>query len=176
MDFRLLLQGLCGTLGPRKRTVKDQRRLSSIILHAPKRPACPLGMIEGLASRYRVEECSFNTIFGSFQGHKIYASRKVAENIEKQTRYTAELYSVDIRQDQDIWLRKTSSPESSFSPDLSPLDKVEILVLDPQNIRVEFSQDRSISDISYLRGTTSNLSTRLSSMSTTSNRRLPHSK
>ena len=27
-------------------------------------------------SRFRVEECSFNTIFGPFQGHRIYASRK----------------------------------------------------------------------------------------------------
>jgi hypothetical protein len=49
-------------------------------------------MIEGLESRYRVEECSFNTIFGSYQGHRIFASRKVAEKIEKQTRYAAELY------------------------------------------------------------------------------------
>jgi hypothetical protein len=36
-------------------------------------------MIEGLESRYKVEEYSFNTIFGTFQGHRIYASRKVAE-------------------------------------------------------------------------------------------------
>jgi hypothetical protein len=36
--------------------------------------------------------------FGSFQGHKIYASREVAEKIEIQTRYAAELYNVDVRQ------------------------------------------------------------------------------
>jgi DNA polymerase I len=53
-----------------------------------------LEMIEALESRYKVEECSFNTIFGSFQGHRIFASRKVAEKIEKQTRYAAELYNV----------------------------------------------------------------------------------
>jgi hypothetical protein len=35
-------------------------------------------MIESLESQFRVEECSFNTIFGTFQGHRIYASRKVA--------------------------------------------------------------------------------------------------
>jgi hypothetical protein len=34
-------------------------------------------MIEALESRYRVEECSFNTIFGSFHGNRICASRKV---------------------------------------------------------------------------------------------------
>jgi hypothetical protein len=47
-----------------------------------------------------VEECSFNTISITFDGHRIYASRKVAEKIEVQTRYAAELYNVDARQDQ----------------------------------------------------------------------------
>jgi DNA polymerase I len=27
----------------------------------------------------QVEECSFNSIFGTFEGHRIFASRKVAE-------------------------------------------------------------------------------------------------
>jgi len=44
-----------------------------------KDPHAHLDLIEGLESCYRVEECSFNTIFGSFQGHRIYYSRKVAE-------------------------------------------------------------------------------------------------
>jgi DNA polymerase I len=43
-------------------------------------------MIQALESRFRVEECSFNSIFGTFEGHRIYASRKVAEKIEIQTR------------------------------------------------------------------------------------------
>jgi DNA polymerase, archaea type len=47
-------------------------------------------MIEGLKSRYRVEECIFNTIFGKFEGHKILAIRKVAEKIEVQIRYAAQ--------------------------------------------------------------------------------------
>jgi hypothetical protein len=42
-------------------------------------------------------------------GHRIYASRKVAEKIEKQTRYAAELYNVDVSKISDIWLRKTFS-------------------------------------------------------------------
>ncbi len=57
-----------------------------------KDPHAHWEMIEALESRYRVEECSFNTIFGYIQGHRIYASRKVAEKIEKQTRYTADLH------------------------------------------------------------------------------------
>jgi hypothetical protein len=57
-----------------------------------------LDMIEGLESRYRVGECSFNTIFGFFQGYKIFASRKVAEQIEKQTHYAAIPFSsLEIR-------------------------------------------------------------------------------
>jgi DNA polymerase I len=65
-------------------------------------------MIQALEGRFRVEECSFDTIFGSFEGHRIYASRKVAEKIEKQTRYAAELYNLDIRQDQRYLAEKGS--------------------------------------------------------------------
>ncbi|VVB63131.1 Uncharacterised protein [uncultured archaeon] len=57
-------------------------------------------MIQALESRFRVEECSFDSIFGTFEGHRIFASRRVAEKIEIQTRYAAELYNVDVRQDQ----------------------------------------------------------------------------
>jgi len=57
-------------------------------------------MIEALESCCKVEECSFKSIFGTFQGYRIYASRKVAEKIEIQTRYAAVLYNVDVRQGQ----------------------------------------------------------------------------
>jgi hypothetical protein len=46
-----------------------------------KDPHAHWEMIEGLESRYKVEECIFNTIFGSFQGYGIYASRRVAQKI-----------------------------------------------------------------------------------------------
>ena len=64
-----------------------------------KDPHAHREMIEALEDLYRVEECSFRTIFGTFQGHRIFAGRKVAEKIEIQTRYSAELYNVDVRQD-----------------------------------------------------------------------------
>ena len=88
-----------------------------------KDPHAHWDMIEGLASRYKVEECSFNTIFGKFEGHKIYASRKVAEKIEIQTKYAAELYNVDVRQDQRYLAEKDLFPcgdkdDSRFSPDI----------------------------------------------------------
>ena len=63
-------------------------------------PEAHVDMIEGLESRYKVEECSFRTIFGSLEGYRVFANRKVAENIEKQTRYEARLYNVDVRQDK----------------------------------------------------------------------------
>jgi DNA polymerase, archaea type len=91
-------------------------------------------MIEGLSSRYKVEECNFNTIFGTFQGHRIFAGRKVAEKIEIQTRYAAELYNVDVRQDQRYMAEKDLFPcgdsnESRFSPDFDvPLSTLEIYV------------------------------------------------
>jgi hypothetical protein len=40
---------------------------------------------------------SFNRLFGTFQGHRIYASRKVAEKLKKQTHDAADLYNVDVR-------------------------------------------------------------------------------
>ncbi len=64
-------------------------------------------MIEGLASRYKVEECSFNSIFGTFEGHRIYASRKVAEKIEIRTRYAAELFNVMSGRISGIWQKRT---------------------------------------------------------------------
>ena len=94
----------------------------SFYLHL-KDPHAHWEMIEGLSSRYKVEECNFNTIFGKFEGHRIYASRKVAEKIEVQTRYAAELYNVDVRQDQRYMAEKDLFPcgdrdESRFSPTL----------------------------------------------------------
>lgn len=77
-------------------------------------------MIQALESRFKVEECCFKSIFGTFEGHRIYASRKVAEKIEIQTKYAAELYNVDVRQDQRYLAEKDLFPcgdrdESRFS-------------------------------------------------------------
>jgi hypothetical protein len=73
-----------------------------------KDPHAHSEMIEGLKSRHRVEECSFNTIFGTFEGHRIYASRKVAEKIEVQTRCAAKLYNWRSCKIRVIWPRKIS--------------------------------------------------------------------
>ena len=75
-----------------------------------KDPHAHWEMIQALENRFRVEECSFNSIFGTFEGHRIYANRKVAEKIEIQTRYAAELYNVDVRQDQRYLAEKDLFP------------------------------------------------------------------
>ena len=110
-----------------------------------KDPHANWEMIEGLESRYRVEECSFNTILGSFQGHRIFASRKVAEKIEIQTRYVAELYNVDVRQDQRYLAEKELFPcgnrdDSRFSPDFEvPLSIMRMEVVGDPNIPRDIS-------------------------------------
>jgi len=43
-----------------------------------KDPPAQQEMIEALESCFKAEECSFRTIFGTFQDHSIYAGRKVA--------------------------------------------------------------------------------------------------
>jgi len=56
----------------------------SFCLHL-KDPPEHRGMIDALESRFKAEECSFRTIFGTLRGYRIDASHKVAEKIEIQT-------------------------------------------------------------------------------------------
>jgi len=84
-------------------------RISAAYMHL-KDPHAHWEMIQALEKRFRVEECSFNRIFGTFKCHRIYASRKVAEKIEIQTRYAAELYNVDVKQDQRYLAEKDLFP------------------------------------------------------------------
>jgi DNA polymerase, archaea type len=99
-----------------------------------KDPHAYTEMIEALESRYQAQECSFNTIFGPLDGYKIRGDRSVAEKIEKQTRYAADLYNVDVRRDQQYMAERDMFPcsemdESRFSPDFEiPLSCLEIEV------------------------------------------------
>jgi len=136
-----------------------ERGLSKVSVASPpsfymhlKDPHAHWEMIEGLGSRYKVEDCAFRTIFGTFQGFKIFASRTVAEKIEIQTQYAAELYNVDVRQDQRYMAEHDIFPcgdsgESRFSPDFDvPLTSMEIQVTgDP-------SMPREISCVQILDG------------------------
>ena len=106
---------------------------NSFYMHLRDPPAYRemLAALEGL---YRVEECDFKTIFGPLEGYRIFAGRKVAEKIEIQTRYSAQLYNVDIRNDQCYLAEHDLFPcgesdESRFSPDFAvPLTRMEVEV------------------------------------------------
>ena len=71
-------------------------------------------MLEALESLYRVEECSFSTIYGELNGYRICCNakeiRKLAEKIELQTRFQARLYNVDIRLDQRFFAERNLVP------------------------------------------------------------------
>ena len=109
-------------------------------------------MIEALETRFRTEECSFRTIFGILQGYRIYANRKVAEKIEIQTRYAAELYNVDVRQDQRYMAEHDIFPcgdrdESRFSPDFEvPLTSLEIQVVGDPSMPAEINRVEILND------------------------------
>jgi DNA polymerase, archaea type len=136
-------------------------------------PSAHREMIETLESRFEAEECSFRTIFGTFQGHRIHTGRKVAEKIEIQTHHQAELYNVDVRQDQRYMAEHDIFPcgdgdESRFCPDFEvPLSGLEIQVagdpsmpkeissvevLDGHRRRLEGSERQVISDLIDLVG------------------------
>ncbi len=109
-------------------------------------------MIEALESRFKAEECSFRTIYGTLQGYRVHADRKVAEMIEIQTHHQAELYNVDVRQDQRYLAEHDLFPcgerdESRFSPDFQvPLTSLELQVAgDP-------AMPREISHVEILDG------------------------
>jgi DNA polymerase I len=90
-------------------------------LHLPD-PHVHREMLEALESRFHAEECTFSTLFGPQEGYAIPAGRRIAEAIEQQTRYAAQLYNVDIRQDQRWMAEQNLFPcafpdESRFAPD-----------------------------------------------------------
>ncbi|MDF0590433.1 type B DNA-directed DNA polymerase [Candidatus Methanocrinis natronophilus] len=91
-------------------------------------------MIEGLECRFKVKECSFDTVYGSRDGYEIWAGRDVALKIEKQTHMQAQLYNVDLRIDQRYLADKGIFPcgdegESRFDTDFEiPLTSLKIKV------------------------------------------------
>nr|WP_321351661.1 type B DNA-directed DNA polymerase [uncultured Methanoregula sp.] len=81
-------------------------------------------MITALEEEYRAEACTFRTIFGKREGYKIFAGRTVAEAIEHQTGYAAQIFNADIRKDQCFMAENGIVPccndiGNRFSPDIS---------------------------------------------------------
>jgi len=91
-------------------------------------------MIEVLESRFKVKECSFDTVYGALDGYEIWAPRDVALKIEKRSCLQAQLYNVDLRVDQRYLADKGLFPcgeesESRFDTDFFlPLTSLTIQV------------------------------------------------
>jgi len=75
------------------------RHESSFLIHFPDRHKHS-ELIEGLETKYRVEETTFKTIFGEKDGYRVYAPRKIARIVEKQAP-DAEIYNADIRREME---------------------------------------------------------------------------
>jgi len=109
-------------------------------------------LIEGLQSRHRVKECRFRTVFGWLQGYRVYADRSVADRIEKETGLAAELYNVDLRQDQRYLAENDLFPcgwqhESRFNPDFqASLSQIEV------EVRGDPYRDKAISCVGVRAG------------------------
>ena len=81
-------------------------------------------MIEALEERYGVEECTICTIFGELPGYAVTAGRDVAEAIERQAQYEADLFNVDVRRDQRFMAERGLFPcagkdDDRFSPEIA---------------------------------------------------------
>ena len=93
-------------------------------------------MIEALSLQYNLQECQFETVYGTCNGYRAGAGRQVADAILEQTCHEARLYNVDTRPDHRYMAEHTLFPcgeqeESRFSPDFSLPDRVmEIEVLE----------------------------------------------
>jgi DNA polymerase I len=106
-------------------------------------------MIEALETRFRVEECVFSSIYREMEGFKIYCRfdelREIAEKIELQTRFKAELYNVDIRADQRF-LAERFPLNDRFNPDFK-YPELEIIEIGVKGERSYPSAKNSIVEI-----------------------------
>jgi len=74
-------------------------------------------LIDALEERYGAEECTIRTVFGSLPGYRVFADRRVAEAIEAQAQYDAQLFNVDVRRDQRFMAEHGLFPCSENSND-----------------------------------------------------------
>ncbi|MDT8357413.1 MAG: type B DNA-directed DNA polymerase [Methanomicrobiaceae archaeon] len=97
-------------------------------------PAAHWEMLEVLEGRHGAVPCTFATVYGERAGYEVHAGRKVAEAVEQQTRFAAELFNVDVRAEQRHFAATGRFPcsypgECRFCPDFPiPLTTLEILV------------------------------------------------
>ena len=114
-------------------------------------------MTTALEEEFRAEPCTFQTIFGEHEGYKVFAGRDVAEAIERQTRYAAQLFNVDIRKDQRFMAERGILPccdgmETRFSPEIThDMDQMEIRIQGNPN------RDCAFTEIEIVHGRTERL-------------------
>ncbi|MDO9550560.1 MAG: type B DNA-directed DNA polymerase [Methanoregula sp.] len=110
------------------------------------------GMIEALEEHYQAKPCTFTTIFGKREGYAVFAGRQVAEAIEQQTQFAAQLFNVDVRRDQQFMAEQgmnpcCADPADRFSPVFEHgLDSMEI------RIRDDPARDQTCTDIEIICG------------------------
>ncbi|MFA7694682.1 MAG: type B DNA-directed DNA polymerase [Methanoregula sp.] len=80
-------------------------------------PAACHEMITALEEQYGAEECTIRTVFGEITGYAVYAGREIAEAIEGQARYDADLFNVDVRHDQRFMAERGLVPCTVSSDD-----------------------------------------------------------
>jgi len=115
-------------------------------------------MITALEEQFRAEPCRFRTIFGEYEGYKVFAGRAVAEAIEHQTQYAAQLFNVDIRKDQRFMAENAIIPcgpdmDSRFDPEIThDMSQMEI------RIRGDPDRDHACTEIDIVHERTEHLS------------------
>jgi DNA polymerase I len=114
-------------------------------------------MLEALEEHYRAEPCTFTTIFGELEGYRVFAGRPVAEAVEQQTQFAAQLFNVDVRRDQRFMAEHgvipcCADPADRFTPVFEHgLNCMEIRIHDDP------ARDRTCSDIDIVCGRTERL-------------------
>ncbi len=58
------------------------------------------GLMDEAEALKTAKKDTFRTIYGEFQGWKIYSDKKFALELEKKTRYNADFYNLDVRTEQ----------------------------------------------------------------------------
>ena len=125
-------------------------------LHLPD-PDLYHELLEALEEHYRAEPCTFTTIFGECKGYAVFAGRPVAEAIEQQTQFAAQLFNVDVRRDQRFMAEQgivpcSADPADRFSPAFEHgLNSMEIRIHDDP------ARDQTCSDIEITCGRTERL-------------------
>jgi DNA polymerase I len=125
--------------GDRKGTRQHHDYDPPFYLYLPD-PAAHHEMIDVLVEQYRAEPCAFRTLFGERDGFSVHADRTIAETIERQTQFEAQLFNVDIRRDQQFMAEHGIVPcceehESRFTPDFSyDLCRMEIRIHDSPDL------------------------------------------